>query len=48
MNPNPNPYCRYTTWISEGWRVLHWSEPVAKLFWEMLAMYHSHSPRRCV
>ncbi|CAN0137647.1 unnamed protein product, partial [Ectocarpus sp. 12 AP-2014] len=36
---------RYTTWITEGWRVLQWSEPSAKLFWEMLCMYQCHSPR---
>lgn len=36
---------RYTTWITEGWRVLQWSEPAAKLFWEMLCMFHCHSPR---
>ncbi|CAM9288758.1 unnamed protein product [Chrysoparadoxa australica] len=41
---------RYTTWITEGWRVLHWSEPSAKLLWEMTSLYHlpldqSASPR---
>jgi hypothetical protein len=36
----------YTTWIAEGWRCLHWSEPAAKLFWEMLTMYDRASERR--
>ncbi|CAM9749203.1 unnamed protein product [Choristocarpus tenellus] len=42
---NPTTVC-YTTWIAEGWRILQWSEPAAKLFWEMLAMYHRHTPSR--
>ncbi len=32
---------RYTTWVTEAWRLLQWSEPTAKLFWEMLCMTHS-------
>lgn len=51
LSPLISPYLfqrlwkRYTTWITEGWRVLLWSEPSAKLFWEMLCMYHCLSPR---
>lgn len=31
----------YTSWITEAWRVLGWSEPSAALFWEFTTMYHS-------
>ncbi len=32
---------RYTTWVTEAWRILQWTEPTAKLFWEMLCMTHT-------
>ncbi len=32
---------RYTTWVTEAWRLLQWTEPTAKLFWEMLCMTHT-------
>eukprot|EP01084_Bolivina_argentea_P007287 13690_1 len=32
---------QYTTWVTEAWRLLQWSEPTAKLFWEMLCMTHT-------
>ncbi len=32
---------QYTTWVMEAWRLLQWSEPTAKLFWEMLCMTHT-------
>jgi len=31
----------YTSWITEAWRVLGWSEPSAALFWEITTMYHT-------
>lgn len=31
----------YTTWITEAWNVLKWSEPSAALFWEMATMFHT-------
>ena len=30
----------YTSWITVSWRVLSWSEPTAKLFWEMVCLFH--------
>eukprot|EP00611_Tribonema_gayanum_P001980 TRINITY_DN11473_c0_g1_i1.p1 TRINITY_DN11473_c0_g1~~TRINITY_DN11473_c0_g1_i1.p1 ORF type:complete len:128 (-),score=19.12 TRINITY_DN11473_c0_g1_i1:306-689(-) len=29
----------YTTWVAEGWRVLHWQLKQTTLFWEMLLLY---------
>ena len=34
----------YATWVAESWRVLGWSEPLARLFWEFLSLYHASSP----
>ena len=31
----------YTTWITEAWNILKWSEPSAALFWEMATMFHT-------
>lgn len=31
----------YTSWITESWRVLSWSEPTSKLFWEIASLYVS-------
>ena len=28
----------YTSWITEAWRVLGWSEPSAALFWEIVRL----------
>jgi hypothetical protein len=36
---------RYTSWVTEAWRVLQWNEPTAKLFWEMLCLSSRGSRR---
>ncbi|KAG5175652.1 tubulin binding cofactor C-domain-containing protein [Tribonema minus] len=33
----------YTTWVAEGWRVLHWQLKQTTLFWEMLLLYTKDS-----
>ena len=39
QQPSPSDMTCYTTWITEAWACLQWSEPTAKLFWEMVYLF---------